>query len=361
MNSVVGSSTPSNRAPNTTLEIDGKLAPQALDNNDLKTPSRLPSAGNSSGLLTNFVLPKSSLDALGLLKPSNQGDSEVLASQVSLVAEELATDSNSAEAEANAEAAEALSAFLQGVSTRIAELRAQNDEAQGRIQANSATIDGLDAASSGLNTDLAEVTAEIGTLNAQIATLQASVPVTQDVAQQIQELTRQVQDLTTQAGQIQTQISEIQAQKAGLQEQITADLALIAANDGTIAAQAQNAVNSIFALAALREEVQSPSESIEAAQSLFLEEIVAQDIEEFLPNMQVLFEADFEDAQIQEMIAETGLTDEEAAKAIAISYGLVGSFYEGLGVFLQQANLVELDLDSVARANNESQRLQIPL
>ncbi len=367
MNSVVGPSVSPNAAPQPAAQSDETLAPQALNNGNLNTevnndaPTPLPSAGNGSGLLQNFVLPRTSLDALGLLRPSNQGDSEVLISQVSLIAEELAGDSESAQSEANGAAAAALSAFLQGVANRIAELQTQNADAQDRIEANQTTIQGLDSDIAALNTNLNTLTVDINALNAQIAALQNTSPMTPDVSQQIQALTNQVQTLTAQANQIRGQITTLEARKAGLEGQIALDTAQIAANDSTIAAQAQNALASVFVLASLREALQSPSESIDAAQNLFLEEIISQDVEEFLPNMQQIFEADFEDAQIQEMIEETDLTDDEISKAVTVSFGLLGSFYEGLGIFLQQANLVELDLDSVARGNNESQRMQIAL
>ncbi len=367
MNSVVGPSVSPNTAPQSNIPAEETLTPQGPNGVpqpagvQAEAPATLPSAGNGSGLLTNFVLPRTSLDALGLLRPGNQGDTEVLISQVSLITEQLAAESDSAQTEAEGAAAAALSGFLLSISNRIAQLQTQNADAADRIATNSATINGLNGDIANNSADLAAVTADINALNTQIASLQNTSPMTPDVAQQIQDLTAQVQGLTAQADQIRGKIATLEAQKAGLENQITTDTGLIAQNEGVISAQEQTALASIFVLSALRESLETPSESIDAAQRLFLEEVISQDVEEFLPNMQVLFEADFEDAQIQEMIRETGLSDDEVSKAVTVSFGLLGSFYEGLGIFLQQANLVELDLDTVARGNNESQRVQIGL
>ncbi len=253
-------------------------------------------AGNSSRLLQSFVIARNSLDSVGLRRPLNAGDTEMLLAEISLIIAELSGDNETSRANNQASRAIIRSLFERFNINSIAAARAQIEVAAaelGRLW----TLDTTDLPKE----EVDAIRVQIGILNRLIATLNSQI------------------------------------------ERATF---------------IQSFIDFFIGLIGLPEAV-SP-EFLENL-SFFVRESSEQEQSEILSDFQEILEVDLEDTDIQEYIAELSIEDINIEKAQIVSFGLLGSFFEALGVFFQQADLVELDLDPLARANNKQQRLQVTL
>ncbi len=315
--------------------------------------------GNTSGLLQNFVLPKTTLDALGLLKPSNQGDSEALVSQAFLIAERLADESESAQATAFGEFAAGQAAAIEAFLQRISTLEAENAAAQGQINTNNGKVNKIDRNIGNVAEQISELEGQKQSLNAEIDALVQIAPQTDDIRAQIDALSAQITGIDDEIQQLNGTLADLQAEKTGLLAQNENLQTEIGNRQSTIDDQQQLAllISEVFSKTIVA--LEGTNQSVDETQDLTSLESGEVILEETLPNMQQIFDFDIEDVAIENLIANSAVTEEEAAKAVAISYGLAGSFYESLGIFFQLANLGELDLDSTAFGNNKSQRVEI--
>ena len=269
-----------------------------------------PTAGNSSGLLQNFVISRASLSSVGLRAPINAGDTEVLLAEVSLI---------------------------------LSELNDQNESYKATNQANTGLVR---SNFERFTINLSErIRKEINDLNSEITSLQTEISNLQAIDQTTLSET-QKEALNSQISSLNTRFTDLNAQVTGLNVALALAIFL------------QIFVELFASLLGLGE-----TAFFELLETLVNQESenTEENLSVILPEFQEVFEVDLEDAEIQEYIAEFGIEDENIEKAQIVSFGLLGSFFEALGVFFQQADLVELDLDSVARANNKQQRLQIAL
>ncbi|MDX8355146.1 hypothetical protein [Cognatiyoonia sp. IB215182] len=323
--------------------------------------SATPTAGNTSGLLQNFILPKTTLDALGLLKPSNQGDSEVLVAQAFLTAERLVDESDSAQATALSAAAALQVSILAAFQDRLAALQDANAAAREQIASNNEAL-------ATLSDQIEESAEEIDVLQErqqdlreQINELEEIEPQTDVIAAQIASLREQLRVVTAEIGQLNDALDALEEQQGQLRAENTQLTAEIEAREDAIAAQ--NAL--VTFITATLERLIAASDGVNIAVDETQDQTTAETndviLEDILPSMQEIFELDLEDLGLETVIDDTRIGDREIEEAIALSFGLVGSFFESLGVFFQQSSLVQLDLDSTAFGNNKSQRLQIPV
>lgn len=325
---------------------------------DESSAASVPSPGNSSGLLQNFVLPKSTLDALGLLKPSNQGDTEVLVSQAYLTAELLADESEASEATALGFLAAANSSIAAADQARLAALEEQNAIDQNTISQNETRLASISGQIGSANSELTEFETQREQLTAQIAALDANDP---DNAEQLAALERQLSNVNSQITSLEQTLGGLEAE----QERLNSEIAQL--RDDIIGRQ--QTINQQQVLLSLREsfldKLVAATDGINQTVEEEQEETVTQEaeviLEEVLPNLQLIFETDLEDVALEEIIGDIKLQDRETQEAVALSVGIVGSFFESLGVFFQLANLIELDLDTAAFGNNKTQRLQISM
>ncbi len=329
-----------------------------------QTTVGLPSAtttSSASGLLQNFILPKTALDALGLLKPSNQGDSEVLVAQASLTAEELADDSEATEASALSAMAATNAGIFGAIQLQIATLRAQNNAAQDRIASNNGQINAIDNQISQNAQALGDLEDQQRNLNNQIADLEAVDPQTDEIVDQIRALQQQLSGVNASIADLNNTIEDLQGERSSLASENAEIQNEITGREQTILVQTQLVELLGSLLERFIDASQGVNETIDDAQKeteLETSEVV---LESILPDLQQVFEIDLEDAGLETVLSETRLDNRETEEAITVSFGLVGSFFESLGLFLQLSNLVELDLDSTAFGNNKSQRMQISI
>ncbi|WP_341367296.1 hypothetical protein [Yoonia sp. BS5-3] len=342
----------------TSLPVDTST-PQAEVTDNVIPDGAVPSAGNTSGLLANFLPAKTLLDALGLLRPSNQGDSEVLIAQAYLTNERLGDESESAAASALGSMAAAQSNLLEFFRLQLAALEASNRVDRETIATNSTTIDQLNTDIDQASEQLQEFETEQRDLNEQIAALKDIDPQTEQTAadivalqQRLDGVNRQVTDATTALEGLRDERRQLETQNTGLQNDIDQRQSSI---------NSQTALVSVITITLERfvNATQGVNSDVDEAQDEVVIEAAEVLLEEILPEMQRIFESDIEDAGLEETISNTSLDDREVADANIIAFGLVGTFLEALGVFLQLANLQQLDLDSTAFGNNKSQRMQI--
>lgn len=314
-----------------------------------------PTAGNASGLLQNFILPKTTLDALGLLRPSNQGDGEALVSQAFLTSERLASENESNEASAISASAATQAGILGAFQLRLTTLNSINRTARATIAANDGQLNSIDA-------DIGQVLQELDTLEDQQQSITDQInalEVTDENAGQIRDLRAQLAIVNGQMGGLNTTLNALEndqdrlrAENAGLTNEINQ-------RQQTIDGQTRLIALIGAALERLVAATDGVNQTVEGAQEqkvIATGEVIMEDI---LSDLQNIFEIDLEDAGLETLISETQLDDREVKNAVTLSFGLVGSFFESLGLFLQLANLAELDLDSAAFGNNKSQRMQI--
>lgn len=316
-----------------------------------------PTAGNASGLLQNFILPKTTLDALGLLRPSNQGDSEVLVSQAFLTSERLADENESNEASAISARAATQASILAAFQLRLATLENENNAARATIAANNTQLNAIDA-------DIGQVLQDIDRLENRQQSLTDQInalDVTDENAGQIRELRAQLADVDSQIGQLNNTLNTLENDQDRLR---TANAGL--ANEIDERQESIDGQNRVFtlistALERLVAAADGVNQTVEGAQEqtvITTGEVILEDI---LPDLQNIFEIDLEDAGLETTIRASQLDDREIEDAVTVSFGLVGSFFESLGLFLQLANLVELDLDTTAFGNNKTQRMHITI
>lgn len=343
----------------TTLPAGTPAAPAEAPAAEQDVVGFVPSSGNSSGLLQNFILPKTTLDALGLLRPSNQGDSEVLVSQAFLTAERLADENEAANASALSAMAATQASILAAFQLRLAALEAANTAAQGTIAGNNAQLNAIGAEIGQVSQDLDGLRAEQQSLNDQIAALENTEPQTGETAAELVALRRelafvnaQISELNGTLDALQDDVDRLDAENARLSDEIEA-------RQETIDAQSELVVLISGLFDRFVTATDGQNRSVDEAQEDTVIETNEVVLEEILPNMQQIFEIDLEDIGLETIIGDTRLDDRAAEEAVALSFGLVGSFFESLGVFLQLSNLIELDLDSTAFGNNKTQRMQI--
>jgi len=318
-----------------------------------------PTAGNSSGLLQNFILPKTTLDALGLLKPSNQGDSEVLVAQAFLTAERLADENDSAQATALGAAAALQVSILAAFQERLASLQDANAAAREQIASNNEAL-------ATLSDQIEESSDEIGVLQERqddlrerISELEDTEPQTDVVAAEIASLREQLRVVTAEIGQLNDAVDALEERQGQLRTENTQLTAEIEAREDVIAAQNTLVTLITATLERLIDASDGANAAVDETQDQTTTETNDVILEDILPSMQEIFEIDLEDLGLETVIGDINIDDREVDEAVIVAFGLVGSFFESLGVFFQQASLVELDLDTAAFGNNKSQRLQL--
>ena len=311
-----------------------------------------PTASNSSGLLQNFILPKTTLDALGLLRPSNQGDSEILVSQAFLTAERLADESEASEASALSSLAATQAAILAAFQLRLASLQAANNADRAQIDTNNTQIEAIDTEIGEINGELGELETQRQDLETAIAGLDADDPQLAALQQQLDGVNNEIARLDGRLDGLEGEQNRLTAENARLGDAIDERQQEINQQSRTVAL-----INTTLErLIAATDGVNQSVDAVQEESVLDTGEVI---LEERLPDMQQIFEIDLEDIGLETTIAEARLDDRAVEDAVTVSFGLVGSFFESLGLFLQLSNLVELDLDSTAFGNNNSQRMQI--
>ncbi|MEL7389110.1 MAG: hypothetical protein AAFN76_04950 [Pseudomonadota bacterium] len=316
-------------------------------------------AASANGVLQNFILPKTTLDALGLLKPSNQGDGEVVAAQALLTAERLVDQSESAEATALSAAAALQVRVLSAFTDRFEALRDANAAGREQIASN---LEALAVLSEQIEESFDEIEGlekRQNDLREQIAELEKSEPKTDVIEAQIESLREDQRIVTAEIDDLAETLEELEDERGQLHGENAQLTAEIEAREDAIAAQ-----NRFFALiTATLERLISVSNGVNVAVNETQDQTEAEATDfvlaDILPSMQELFEFDLEDLALETVIDDSRISDRKTEEAVVLSFGLVGSFFESLGVFFQKSSLVELDLDSTAFGNNKSQRLQI--
>lgn len=340
--------------------------PEAAPNAPLSTTQQgisgtPPTAGNNSGLLQNFILPKTTLDALGLLKPSNQGDSEVLVAQAFLTAERLTDENDSAQAAALSAAAALQVSILAAFQERLVALQAANAAARETITGNTQQLANLNGQITATTNERDALQNSQQSLQDQITALENTEPQTDAIAAQLASLRAELQVVTAQISQLNDTLNALGVQQNALRAENAQLTSEIEEREAAIAAQ--NAL--VTLITATLERLVTVSDgvniAVDATQNQTANDANDVILEDILPSMQEIFEIDLEDIGLETAIDDTRIDDREVAEAITLSFGLVGSFFESLGVFFQQSNLVQLDLDTAAFGNNKSQRLQIPV
>lgn len=295
--------------------------------------SAAPSVG---ALLQDFFRSRTHLEGLGLRTPRNAGDTEVLLAEVSLILGRLSANNDGMkgsadavrkrsilnEADRNFRNLAGLDGAIQDKTLQKDQKNTERNELAAEVNGNTARIGELMAQLPTLGEeDQQQVLAEIGRLNTANNTLNAAI---RDLDQQIGQLTAEIDTLTA---------------------------------SFTILTIFGNFLGNFI----LRFLFQSDAVQIEETKQEVEKLREEEELSEITPAFQNLLEIDLEDAAIQEFIADRNLDETEVAETFKQAIGLLGSFFEALGVLLQAADLVELDLDASARANNKAQRLQLSL
>ncbi len=328
-----------------------------------ESSSSAPVVTNLVDLSKSLILPRTSLGALGLSKPGNQGDGEVLVAQVFSAAESLREEGDSEQEAALSAAAAAQARILVEAQARVSALRVLNDEARETITQNTAILTTLGFQIEDVTVTLQDLEGLSGELQDEIRKLEGIEPPTNEIEAQLDSLRVELQAVNSRIESLSDVLSGLQTEINELNDENLRLNSEIAQRVDAISAQNQLVSLTTRALDRLVTAAHGFSTSVYESQKQALTEANERVLADILPDMQKIIESSIENDQIKTINADTRTKDHEIEEAVKTGEESANLLLYLLGVFysVQNSVLVELDGYTTSFGNDKGRRFKIPV